>query len=164
MRYAEYEQWLDDEHSKFVVGSECTQLGPFLTPTIDPNKPPWQMEWAIVFDDGLFFRVTENWFKRKSMGGRGIRHHHSFHYGPANPDRDQYGIPKRSAAYPAIIRVDVDRRGPHLHYAGNDHIPQNKVKGFDIADAEPFVFAEAVMQHRRTGESFEKILKFTLIP
>lgn len=163
MHYTDYERWLEDQHSRCVLESSCTQVGPFCTPTVSPNRPPWQMKWAVIFDDGLFLRVTENWLTRKGMGGRGLRHHHSFQYGQANPDRDEEGIPRRSPAYPTIIRIDFDRYGPHLHYRGDDHIPQNRVKGLDIASIEPFTFVQAVMQHRKTGESFEQILNFTII-
>ena len=164
MHYADYEQWLKREHSLIALDPKWVEVGPFLTPTISPNKPPWQMEWAIIFDDGLFFRVTENWFKRKSLGGRGLRYHHSFHYGPANPQRSTEGIPNRSPAYPAIIRVDVDRRGPHLHYGGNDHVPQSKVHGLDISNADPFIFAKAIIEHRQTGKDLAAIMKFTVTP
>jgi hypothetical protein len=171
MLFTDYEKWLHEQYAKIVLGPQAVkagsyvEAGPYCDPTILPNEPPWKMEWAVIFADGMSLRVTENWFKRKPMArGFGFRQHFSFHYGPANPTCDPHGIPIRSDAYPAIIRVDCDRHGPHLHYQGDDHIPQSRVKKFRISDAEPFAFVRAVLEHRATGSEFHKILKFEVIP
>lgn len=162
MLYAQYDKWLQEQYSKIVLEPNCVEAGPYLDPTINPNKPPWKMEWAVIFDDGMYFRVTENWTNRKGVGS-GYRKHFSFHYGVANPIRDQDGIPCRSPAYPAIIRIDCDRNGPHLHYSGEDHIQQSRVKSFRISDAEPFEFVRAVMEHRTTGKPFNEIINFQVV-
>jgi hypothetical protein len=163
MRFHEYEDWLEREHAAIETELEpgCVQVGPFLTPTEYPDSPPWKMEWAVIFPDGNFFRVTENWFARTtSLIRRGERKHFSFHYGPANPLRDAEGLPVRSQNYPAIFRADCDRHSPHLHFAGEDHVGQGRVAGLRIDQLEPFDFARAILKYRATGDGFDTILKF----
>ena len=162
MRYAEYDSWLQGEYSKITLEPNCIEAG-FLRPTVTPNKPPWQMKWAVIFGDGKYFCAIENWPSRSvKFGGAGYREHFSFHYGIANLARDSDGIPLRSPDYPAIFRIDQDRNGPHIHFGGKDHIGQDRVDGFTISDAEPFQFVQAVLQHRATGGSFDKIMQFTV--
>src|ERR1035437_9810839 len=64
MQFPEYEKWLTERVADTVLEQGCIQMGPFATPTVMPNKPPWQMEWTVFFRDGLFFRVKEDWFRR----------------------------------------------------------------------------------------------------
>jgi hypothetical protein len=166
MHYGQYAMWLRQEHSKAVLELEphCVEAGPYLQCTIAPNKPPWQLLWVVKFADGNFLQITENWFRRRGRaigpGGVGYREHFSFHYGPANPLCDADGVPLRSKAYPAIFRIDCDRFGPHLHFMGEDHVPQDRVKNFRISDAEPFEFFRSVLTHRATGKGFDSILQF----
>jgi hypothetical protein len=166
MRFVEYERWLTGETSKLIFEPSSTVIGLYSTPTIQPNNAPWQTELTVVFSDGKFFRVCETWYRRKgSPGGGGYRGHFSFHYGPANPSCDSEGVPTRSKDYPAIIRIDEDDRiGPHLHFAGENHIPQRRVQNLRISDADMFDFIRAVQTHRANGEGFDKILKFTVNP
>jgi hypothetical protein len=166
MQFVEYEKWLSEEAAKVVLEPTSTTIGPYATPTSQPNKAPWQTELTVVFDDGMFFRICENWYRRKSvLGGAGFRGHFSFHYGPANPDTDEEGVPLRSKAYPATIRIDQDDRiGCHLHYNGEDHVPQSRVQNFRISDADMFDFIRAVQAHRANGDSFHEIMKFTVTP
>jgi hypothetical protein len=109
--------------------------------------------------------IAEHWYKRKSgLGGAGYRNGFSFHYGPANPQVDDEGVPLRSNSYPAIIRIDQDDRiGPHLHFHGENHIPQERVQSLRISDVDMFDFIQAVLTHRKNGESFDKIMKFKVI-
>jgi hypothetical protein len=162
MRFPEYAAWLAEQVDSTVLEQGCVQIGPFATETVTPNKPPWQMEWTILFEDGLYLRVVENWYRRGSnLGGGGYRNAFSFHYGPANPSKDSEGIPLHSEAHPAIIRIDQDDRiGPHIHYGGEDHIPQARVRNLRISDVDPFQFIRAVVEHRQSGERFDKILGF----
>jgi len=145
----------------------CTEAGPFIDSTAVLNKPPWKMEWAIIFDaDGTYLRVTETWWRRKPpyLLNTGIREHFSFQYGVAGPLRDLHGIPVRDYSFQTFIRVDCDTHGPHLHYRGEDHIQQNRVDGFRIASADPFNFVRAILRHKQTGESLATILNFTIRP
>jgi hypothetical protein len=161
MKYSEYATWLQQEYSQINLGPRSAELGPYLGPTVDPDSPPWQMKWAVIFDDNHYFCVTENWWKRRrQFGSQGYRKHFCFHYGPANPVPDQDGIPEPSRSYPAIFRIDCDTHGPHIHFQGEDHIGQNRVDGFAISDAQPFLFVQAVMRHRLSGDGFDEIMQF----
>jgi hypothetical protein len=123
------------------------------------------MEWTVLFDDGFYLRLVENWYRRSaSFGGGGIRKAFSFHYGPTNPDKDDEGVPLYSDKYPAIIRIDedTDSRGPHLHYNGEDHVPQARVQNLRISDADPFQFIKTVIEHRRSHQRFDRIMRFTV--
>lgn len=162
MHFPEYEKWLTDQVAGIALEQGCVGIGPYATPTVTPNKPPWQMEWTVIFPDGLYFRVKENWFRRGShLGGGGYRKQFSFHYGPANPATDAEGLPMPSAAYPATIRIDQDDRiGPHIHFEGEDHIPQRRVRNLRISDADAFDFIRAVIEHRITHDKFDKIMQF----
>jgi len=166
MRYGDYSRWLSQEHSKAILDLQPAdvEVGPYFDCTVLPNKPPWQLNWAIKFPDGKFLRVTENWFRRKVPGSIaavvGSREHFSFHYGLANPLCDADGLPIRSGAFPAIFRIDCDKHGPHLHFMGEDHIPQSRVKNFRILDSDPFQFFRAVLSHRAIGDGFDSILGF----
>jgi hypothetical protein len=165
MQFAEYEKWFEEQASGFDFGAGCVSVGPYLTPTVTPNKPPWKTEWTVLFEDGFYLRVVENWYRRSaSLGGRGVRKAFSFHYGPTNPAKDHEGVPIHSDEYPAIIRIDhdTDGRGPHLHFGGEDHIPQGRVQNLRISDADPFQFIRAVVDFRRNRQSFDKIMQFTV--
>jgi hypothetical protein len=166
MTFSEYEEWLAEQTSGVLLDPRCVQIGPYATPTVAPNKPPWKLEWTVLFEDGFYFRVVENWYRRTaSLGGRGYRKAFSFHYGPTNPAKDGEGVPLHSENYRAIIRIDQDAdwRGPHIHFDGEDHIPQGKVKNLRISDVDPFHFIQAVIEHRQSGDNFDKILRFTVI-
>jgi hypothetical protein len=167
MRLAEYEHWFQTEYSAITLGPHCTEAGPFIDWKVAPNKPPWKMEWAIIFDDGTFLRVTENWWRRKppfQANNMGVREHFSFQYGIAGSLRDQHGIPVRDNSCETFIRIDCDIYGPHLHYGGDDHIHQSRVDGFHIASAEPFDFVRAILRHKETGEKLATIFNFTVRP
>jgi hypothetical protein len=165
MTFAEYEAWVAEQVAGFEFDPDCVVIGPYATPTVSPNKPPWKFEWTVLFGDGFYFRVVENWYRRAAgLGGRGYRKAFSFHYGLANPAKDNEGVPLRSDEYSAIIRIDQDAdwRGPHLHFGGENHIPQARVKNLRISDADPFQFIQAVIEHRQSGDKFDKILRFTV--
>ncbi|MFP5276768.1 MAG: hypothetical protein ACLGPM_06615 [Acidobacteriota bacterium] len=128
------------------------------------------MDWAIVFPDGFYAYVKERWWASGvRIGGKqqpGHREHFSFHYGPTNPRRQPNRIPEKDKVkYPAIIRIDCDPQGPHLHFRDeDDHIEQHRVRGLTIEDSDPFDFMRAVIKHRSTNEGLDSILKFTVIP
>jgi len=127
------------------------------------------MDWAVFFPDNTFAYVYERWIQLPgplaSIGKKGHRQHFSFHYGFANSLRDKRGIPKRdNVHYPAVIRIDLDKFNPHLHYLGENHVQQDRVVGMTIANADPFTFMRAVLEHRKTRVDFHEILKFEVIP
>lgn len=165
MRYTEYKAWFIGERNKLTLEAGCTEVGPFWTPT-PPLVPPWQVNWCVRFLDGKHFKVKESWWPRPIRhGGRGYRKHFGFHYGPINPASDSDGFPLRdNKTYPPIIRIDTDPYGPHLHYDGKDHIVQSDVQGLDISNADLFEFVKMVLRHRTTGEAFDKLYNFKVIP
>jgi hypothetical protein len=164
MRFPEYEKWLAEEVANASLEEGCVSIGPFATPT-PPDRAPWEMDWTVLFADGQYFRLKEHWYRRAThLGGNGYRKTFSFHYGPTNPDKDADGVPIASDLYPAIIRIDEDDdwRGPHIHFDGEEHIPQSRVMGLPITRLDPFDFIRAVMKHRRTHARFDQIMGFTV--
>ncbi len=165
MQFDEYDKWFWEQAGGVALSKGCVQIGPYVTPTVAPNKPPWKLEWTVLFEDGFYLRIKEYWYRRSaSLGGRGTRCSFSFHYGATNDAKDHDGVPIYSEDCPAIIRIDQDGdwRGPHLHYNGEDHIPQRRVTNLRISDVEPFAFIRAVLEHRNTGRSFPEIMRFTV--
>ena len=165
MQFAEYDRWFSEQANGFSIEPTCLSIGPYVTPTVAPNKPPWKAEWTVLYEDGFYLRVVENWFRRStSLGGRGERKAFSFHYGPTNPAKNDEGVPLYSDDYPAIIRIDqdTDERGSHLHYEGENHILQSRVQNLRLSNADPFWFIKAVVEHRRSHESFDQIMRFTV--
>jgi hypothetical protein len=165
MRYTDYVTWFNGERNNLSVEPGSTQVGPIYVPTA-PNRPPWNLDWCLRFSDGKHIKLKERWWAKPTrLGGLGYRKHLAFHYGELNPVSDMQGFPVRdSLNFPPIIRIDSDAYGPHMHYEGKDHIPQSKVQGFDISNADLFDFIRAVQEHRKTGDLFHKILNFTVLP
>ncbi len=170
MLFPDYAAWLHRGYAAFQVDPAWIEIGPNYGPTVPPNSPPWNMDWAIKFPDGYYAYVYERWHgsgvRGLSMPRWGSRKHFSFHYGPANTSLKPNGIPERDKInYPAIIRIDCDKRGPHLHFhSEDDHILQHRVRGMIIQDSDPFDFMRSVIEHRNTGRDFDSILKFTVTP
>jgi hypothetical protein len=163
MRFVEYDAWLQQEYQQLKLDPVCVQIGPFNIPTLK-GRPPWNMDWCVRFPDGKHFNIKERWWPRPiRYGGRGYRQHFAFHYGETSPLSDARGFPiKDNSNFRTIIRIDSDAYNPHLHFHGQDHIGQEKVRGFNLSDAEPFTFVQAVLQHRETGDDFDKIMQFTV--
>jgi hypothetical protein len=167
---SEYATWFWAEHAKYVLEQGAREIGPRLRPTSPCGPVPWQLKWAVLFDDGFYAQVTENYTLTK-FSGQGDRKDFSFHYGqtPAIFDTDGFPI-YRNLGSPAIIRIDNHRPydppwgGPHLHYNGEDHIGQHRVGGLDILKVDLFNFMEAVRKYRKTGLPFQEILNFTVQP
>jgi hypothetical protein len=123
------------------------------------------MDWAIRFPDNFYAYVYERWWPASAFvpghSRAARREHFSFHYGPTNPKLTANGIPERDKSkYPAIIRIDCDKNGPHLHFHGEGHIPQARVPGLKILDSDPFIFMQAVIEYRNSGNDFDTILHF----
>lgn len=150
------------------TGKECG-LGPELRPTRGrlALAAPWRSEWGVVFDDGYYFRVKEsfNVIGRPNVGA-GLREHFSFHYGRAHASQDSRGYPlmREPDTPPADLRIDIDGNlDPHIHLDSVDHIPQSRVQGFSIRDADMFAFLDAVRNHRKTGETLAELLNITVV-
>jgi hypothetical protein len=165
MYFFQYAAWLRAQHAAIQVDPAWTEIGPRHRPTRIPVSPPWSMDWAIRFPDGYYAYVYERWFPsglfKPGSSREGRREHFSFHYGPTNPVFKPNGIPERDKInYPAIIRIDRDRRSPHMHFHGEQHIEQTRVSGFTIEDADPFAFIQAVLDYRAAKGDFDVLLKF----
>ncbi len=165
MRYPNYVARLTAEHASFIFEPGHREIGPLHNITILPDFPPWNMDWAVFFPDGKHAYLYERWFP-SPVAKEGVRSHFSFHYGPTGPNFRKGGFPARDKTnYPADIRIDIDKNGPHLHFHGElPHIAQSQVIGLTIADMDPFDFMRAVLKHRETRCDFDTILKFKVIP
>jgi len=170
MYYTDYVARLMAEHASITFEPDVMEIGPLHNPTVLPGTPPWNMDWLIRFPDGKQAYLYERWFPMKSppRGGAtmGQRGSFSFHYGTTSSRTRRNGFPARDKSnHPAIIRIDLDKKGPHLHFHGElPHIPQAKVKGMKIEDVNPFDFVLAVLEHRTSQADFDAIMKFTVVP
>ncbi len=170
MYYADYVAWLKAEHASITFQPGVTEIGPLHNPTVLPGVPPWNMDWLVKFPDGKQVYLYERWRPRRSPSPStpmlGERFAFSFHYGTSTPLRRLNGFPARDKTnHPAIIRIDLDLYGPHLHFHGElPHIQQANVRGMTIGDVGPFDFIRAVLKHRETGADFDAIMNFTVVP
>jgi hypothetical protein len=130
---------------------------------VHPEMPPWIMDWAILYPDGNHIRVKEMYKpSAHPLYNHGERRHFSFQYG-ATTSRDSKGMPRTASDRDTVIRIDQDQFSPHMHYAGQAHIKQERLTGsFIIEKAEVFEFIEAVETCRQSGCSMEEILFFAL--
>lgn len=145
------------------------EVGPILAPKDRkfPASAPFGVDWAVIFADGKYFRVKEAYNRSGPPRiGSGIRGTFSFHYGMADLKRDPQGFPifGKLGTPPADIRIDWHPPGPHIHLHGEDHIPQDRVQGYSIVDADFTSFVEAVAKHRRTYEPIQDLLGIKVIP
>lgn len=165
MNFTRYAIQFQEKHSLISLEQDCIEIGPVLVPT-RPNSPPWKMDWAVLFSDSKYAYLYERWSPVRShmLGAArlGFRRHFSFHYGPTNPLKGTMGIPLRDKGnYPAVIRIDVDRWCPHIHFHNEaDHISQTRVVNLTIEDVDPFDFMRAVLQHRSSKADFDAIMNF----
>lgn len=109
----------------------------------------------------MFFRVKETYDRSPSDPSEGFRLHFGFHYGP-NTGKTVDGLPKTANNRHTVIRIDEDPTGPHLCYSGENHIKQERVRDFVIADADLFDFVDAVLTHRKYGRSFQDYYMFEI--
>ena len=171
MHYTDYVAWLKEQRAQIVFESGVVEVGPRHNPTRPPGAPPWNMDWWIKFPDGMHAYLYERWFPMSSLSRGatvGRRSAFSFHYGTAGNKIRPNGWPAREkSGHPAILRIDLDPKGPHLHFHGEEpHIMQNKVEGMHIEKTDPFNFVRAVLEYRKhQGRiDFDVIMKFTVIP
>jgi len=158
--WTEFVEWFTAGYKHCVLEEGATECGPFLAPTADPGMPPWKAEWFVIFCDGNYIRATENYYaKARAQGGGGYRQHFSFHYGPT-PPFSANGIPEWRLEKTYHLRIDCDRRGPHLHYKGEDHIPQSRIVGMKIIDQGIFDFVCKIQEQRKAKVSVEDSLGF----
>lgn len=170
MYFSDYLPRLVADHASIGREAGSIEDGPLVRPT-RANSPPWNMDWIVRFPDGKHAYLYERWLPDPAsprVGGvhMGARRVFSFHYGPTPTATRKNGFPARDKAnYPAIIRIDNNQFGPHLHFHSEEpHISQVKVNGLNISDLQPCDFMRAVLEHRSTGVDFDEIMKFKVIP
>jgi len=132
-----------------LLEAGCTECCPFLGATQRPMTAPWTMDWAVLFNDGYYVRIKEN-YRALPKSNAGERDHFSYHYGLQHTVKDSRGIPKTQGAPKPVLRIDVDRNPPHIHMNGEDHIEQARVKGYIIKNADLVQFLRAVIEHRKS--------------
>jgi hypothetical protein len=171
MYYTDYVARLLAEYATIAFEPGVTEIGPLHNPTILPGRPPWNMDWLIRFPDGKHACLYERWFPLRtswrSGATMGQRLSFSYHYGTTGSNTRRNGFPARDKTnHPAIIRIDLDKIGPHLHFHGElPHIMQDKVKGMTIEDIDPFAFVRAVLEHRKNPTiDFDSIMQFSVVP
>ncbi len=164
-----WRQYVDDftKHYDAVKGrlleSDSKECGPFLIATQKPEEAPWHLDWAVLFSNGYYMRVTESYRRLgRPTPGFGERHYFSYHYGEPREDVDQKGFPLTLNAPNAILRVDNDPYGPHIHAGSPEHIYQDRVEGFAILTAEWPEFLEAVIEHRAKNRPLVDLLNITI--
>jgi hypothetical protein len=158
--WTQFVKWFTAEYDKCDLEEGATECGPYLGPTADPGMPPWKAEWFILYPDSHYIRATENYYaKPRADGGGGYRKHFSFHYGPT-PPLDANGTPQWRLDNACDLRIDCDRRGPHLHYGGQDHIPQSRIGGMQISDQGMFDFVRKIQEQRNSHASAEETFGF----
>jgi len=160
---ADFENWFDVESEKVKLEGVVGQTGPFIRPTAGPGKPPWSVKWLIFFKD-KYLRLNENYYpKPLRSGGGALRAHFSFHYGDTPPKRN--GSLIWQGEEQVDFRIDLDVRiGPHIHFKGENHLPQSRVSGLRIADQTMFTFINNIQGHRKLGTPIETVFGFKVEP
>jgi hypothetical protein len=163
---ADFENWFDVESEKVNLEEGVNQTGPFLRPTAEPGEPPWSVKWLIFFKNTKYLRLNESYYRKSSRSGGGAyRAHFSFHYGNIPPRQRGSGSLKWNKEEQVDIRIDLDARfGPHIHFDGDDHIPQSRVAGLQIGDQTMFTFIDRIQQHRKSGAAIEEVFGFKVEP
>jgi hypothetical protein len=173
IRWAAYSEWFRDHYDVLkydLLEPGCIEIGPILEPKDRrfPRQAPFGADWAVLYDDGYYFRVKEAFNRMgRPQSGMGLREHFSYHYGRAHPRVDAEGFPlTQEPDTPfAELRIDVDRRlDPHIHVNSPDHITQDRVHGYSIKDADMIAFLRAVVTHRKSKEPLHKLLGITILP
>jgi hypothetical protein len=152
MTYQVWKTLFTQNYSKFKLPKGATECGPFLRPTIHPNLPPWKLFWCIIYPDQQYIRIVEYYDVDTVLSRKGgVRVQFCFHYGPLAKGRDKkYGCPKIHKKTHIRFDLSTDQYVDHLHYLGEDHIPQDRMVGCKILDMEPFRFIQGIEAHRNS--------------
>jgi hypothetical protein len=163
MTYVQYRTRFIQRHNALRLTAGATECGPFLRATRWPTLPPWKLFWCILYTDRKYIRLVE-YFDVDSVRGNahGTRVQFGFHYGPTSSGRDRHGCPRPIPDTEIRIDLSTDQYGAHIHYQGEDHIPQSRIDGLNISSLEPFGFIERVEDHRSTGNPLHDCFGFTV--
>ena len=133
-----------------------------MDPVPRTDSPPWGLEFAILYSDGMYIRIGEYYRELSRIeGGGGSLKYFAYHYGP-------YAGPLGPEGFPVMtkqveLRIDVDERHKrHAHYGGEDHIPESRLKGLNFETIDPFQFIGAVEEHRQHKRPLHEILGFVV--
>ena len=160
--YEAYDKWFTSEYDQTRLEEGAQEIGPFLSFTIKPNLPPWKLEWFIVFGDRKYLRLYEYFDSAPKEVGGGIRAVFSFHYGDL-PPQIRNGKPAWRDHDQVDLRIDLDQsHGLHLHFRGEDHIAQDRVKGFEFEAYDLFKYISVIKEHRQTQRPLDEILGFVV--
>ncbi|HEX3659792.1 MAG TPA: hypothetical protein VHU89_00050 [Acidobacteriaceae bacterium] len=161
MKFEEYEARFQADCYTVQMEPGCTVSGPFLEFTVLPDLPPWSMELFIRFPDGMYSRVWEQYDRAAGTPSHGQRLQFALHYGPTPANVDVRGLPLWRSEDRCELRIDLDTwHGPHIHFGGEDHITQNRVKRLDIRTMTPIVFLRGIMEHRSTQRTLPEVFGF----
>jgi hypothetical protein len=118
----------------------------------------------IFPDGGMYASIYEHYRELpRAVGAGGRLQRFSYHYGPCSSERDEMGFPVRQDD--CEIRIDISwKLERHAHYAGENHIHQNRLIGLDFDAITPFDFIKAVIAHRETKMPLHEILGFEVAP
>jgi len=163
-RFSEYQAWFQGECDGITLESGFTHVGPILSPLPDGDLPPWGLEFAILYSDGMYIRIGEHYRQLpKSEGGGGALQYLSYHYGPYTNSFDRDGFPIFLNEFE--LRIDIDHpRQRHAHYQNEDHICEARLPGLNFENIDPFKFIRAVEECRRTLKPLHEILGFRVEP
>jgi hypothetical protein len=161
---AEFENWFDVESDKVNLEKGTNQTGPFVRPTAEPGEAPWSVKWLIFFNDKKYLRLNENYYRRSvRSGGGAYRSHFSFHYGNIPPKRESHLSWQKEEQ--VDLRFDLDSCfGLHIHFKGDNHIPQLRVAGLQIENQTMFTFINGIQEHRKSGAAVETVFGFKVEP
>jgi hypothetical protein len=158
---AEYKAWFQEGCDGITLEPGFTLIGPILTDIGD--SPPWSLDFAIMYSDGMYIRIGESYrpLSRRDGGG-GRLHHLSYHYGLHKGGFKADGFP--AFVSECEIRIDIDSvNSRHAHYQGEDHIPEARVPGLNFDSIDPFKFILAIEEYRKTARPLHEILEFTVV-
>src|ERR1035437_6561482 len=102
---AEYEAWFEGECNKLALDPGLTIVGPYTDPLVNLGSAPWRSDLAIIYANGMYIRIVENYCPRLRIdGGGGCLQHLSYHYGPCTDARNDKGFPVFSKEFE--LRID----------------------------------------------------------
>ena len=138
-------------------------MWPLFAPDNRFQLAPWKLFWCITYPDLKYIRLVEYFDVDSVAGGRhGVRVQFVFHYGETPRKLDKHGCPKPIAATDIRFDLSTDQYADHLHYQGENHIPQVRVEGLSILGLGPFDFIEGIERHRSTGGTLHDCFGFTV--
>jgi hypothetical protein len=154
---------LQSEFAAIQIEPGCNILGPVLECTVLPDLPPWWFELFILFDDGMYIRVWEHFNNVAGSRRHGQRAYFSFHYGLTPAGRDINGRPIWNNSDSVELRIDLDSwNADHLHYRGENHIPQSRVKNMVISEMDIGRFLKGIMESRGSKRPIHEIFGFEI--